>query len=313
MGIASLARPMRPTFAFLSVFATLLLAHAQAAPVAGECSPSAPAALTGVGASVRAAQARTEPPVGTIRFDVRDGRWEETRETNGSRSGRLFQGAPIELISAPTRFPRCGNERVTAYVRTDDGVVHALPMGGYDAASNRYSAWFLPPTGARSIDVWFKSEKTRSNRWGSALETCTEWDSDFGGNYHFDLTPYEPSVAIFPADAAAGPVLDKPLAAGGALALDYDPARLTGCRSSHRGYPTWQITAHARFDDGTEKRAVVVENGRPSTRFPVIAIPEGATSAEVWFENLGLYPGDRPVSCRAFDSKYGANYRFEIR
>lgn len=252
------------------------------------------------------------PPGAALNFRVEDGAWVTKVETGNGGAGVLFAGAPIELISAAARFPRCGNSNVTAFLRTDDGRVFTVPMNGGDMMLNRHG-WTTIPADAKSIDVWFKSESQTSDRWGSNVQTCTEWDSNFGNNYHFDLKSFDPSIAHFGGAAGSAPSLEKPLTKGGAIAFDYDPSRLTGCRTSHMGYPTWGIRAHARFDDGREATADIVEPGDRDPRHVSIGIPDSANHAEVWFENYGLYPGDPGTSCQAWDSNGGANYSFDVQ
>lgn len=308
--IAPRAGPMRAHFLVLSVLSAF--AFTARADSLGSCSEDR-GPLAAFGEALTEAGASEIPVPGVaLNFRVEDGRWITKVETGNGGQGVLFAGAPLELISAPSRFPRCGNSNVTAYVRTDDGRLFTVPMGGYDYMLNRFGNVQLPAD-AKSVDVWFKSESQSSDRWGGNVQTCTEWDSNFGKNYHFDLKPFDPSVAHFPADASAAPSLDEPLKKGGAIALDYDPARLTGCRTSNMGYPTWGIRAHARFDDGSEATADVVMPGDREARRASIGIPDGASHADVWFENYGLYPGDPASACKAYDSNLGANYSFDVR
>lgn len=281
----------------------LLASHAFATPLSSCEDASDLPSVASLGAAVHSAAGLYAPPSGRVGFRVEGGRW-----TNDA--AMLFEGAPLELVSSPARFPKCGNSNVTGYVRTDDGQILTVPMGGYDVADNRYGSVSLP-AGTRSVDVWFKSESFTSDRYGSNVQSCVEWDSNFGRNYSFPVNLFEPSVATFA--AGASPSLSEPLRAGGAIAFDYDPARVTGCRTSHLGHPTWGVRAYARFSDGSVKAADIVLPGDRDARHPSIGIPDGATKADVWFENYGLYPGEPANACKSYDSNGGANYSFNVQ
>ena len=90
------------------------------------------------------------------------------------------------------------------------------------------------------------------------------------------------------------------LVPGGTVRLEYDPARLTTCRNSRNGNDLWDITAHVRWNTGEGSSATI----KPGAL--LVSIPTTARSFEVWFENTAV-PG-----CQAWDSNFGANYRFDL-
>lgn len=109
------------------------------------------------------------------------------------------------------------------------------------------------------------------------------------------------------------------LVEGGALAIDYDPARLPQCRASHNGNPGWNITGFARFwPSGTQAQADIMAHAASSAgppdyfswirTIPVVSIPPGTTEVEMWFMNGSSF--DRP--CTAWDSNHSANYHFAV-
>lgn len=51
---------------------------------------------------------------------------------------------------------------------------HRAPLGSYPVLS------LTPPPGARSVELWFL---------GSNDGPCTDWDSDYGRNYSFPISP----------------------------------------------------------------------------------------------------------------------------
>ncbi len=104
------------------------------------------------------------------------------------------------------------------------------------------------------------------------------------------------------------------IVAGGELSIEYALGRLEQCRGTHNGHPAWDVRAIVRFSPGGETvegsvRAFETVNGFPTTRASAIpllaAVPRSATRAEVWFHNTG-------INCSAWDSNFGANYRFDV-
>lgn len=106
------------------------------------------------------------------------------------------------------------------------------------------------------------------------------------------------------------------LVPSGKLVIDYDLARLSTCRGTHNGYPAFDITAFVRFSPGGQQveqsvRTFDAPGGVPnfstlrSQPFE-LTIPNGATRAELWFSNTGLWCGP------SYDSNDGNNYTFDI-
>ena len=104
---------------------------------------------------------------------------------------------------------------------------------------------------------------------------------------------------------------------GGFLQIFYMPERLPDCRNTHNGYPCWDMLAHGFFSPGGEEFSGSVihfldNNGTPTNEVSpqplTVRIPQNAQYVEIWFENFSGCGS----SCRAWDSNYGANYRFDI-
>ena len=86
-------------------------------------------------------------------------------------------------------------------------------------------------------------------------------------------------------------------------------SRLPTCRATYNGYQTWDVIAHYRFDGGEVHDASVTTSLSDYERIAGaarIALPAGARSLEMWFENT-----DR-TGCDTWDSRYGANYVFSL-
>lgn len=108
------------------------------------------------------------------------------------------------------------------------------------------------------------------------------------------------------------------LVAGQPVTLTWSLDRLSSCRGTHNGYPAWDVTAFVRFaPSGTmvegSVRGFESLNGTPTNAgaksVPLqVAIPVGTTSMEVWFKNWS----GAGMSCEAWDSNLGNNYRFPV-
>lgn len=104
---------------------------------------------------------------------------------------------------------------------------------------------------------------------------------------------------------------------GGTFDVYFDLDRLPACRGTHNGHPAWDLVGYARFLPGGQlvegsMRELVTDNGRPTNeaheRLWTLSAPADATAVELWFRN---YTG-AGSSCEAWDSNWGANYRFEL-
>ena len=113
-------------------------------------------------------------------------------------------------------------------------------------------------------------------------------------------------------------ILVGELRQGGYLQISYAPERLPDCRNSDGGHAYWDIIAHGRFlpsgeaFDGSVVR--ILNSDGSLTAQPeilTVRIPQdeiGIQQVEIWFENFNRYG----PSCHAWDSNYGANYKFDI-
>ncbi|HEU5057542.1 MAG TPA: DUF6209 family protein [Kofleriaceae bacterium] len=141
------------------------------------------------------------------------------------------------------------------------------------------------------------------------------------GSYHTQGTrsiDRDPSMcdAVVRFERDWSETVNRAVVRGRRLVVSYDPERLTACRGTHNGYPAWDLRAHVLFAPGGEHvdgtlKSHHTDHGYPLPQFDPVpfttAIPEAATSAEVWVHNTGLW------GCSAYDSDFGRNYRFVIR
>jgi hypothetical protein len=153
------------------------------------------------------------------------------------------------------------------------------------------------------METWVRAE---------APDGCVVYDSDFGMNYELAAHMWAPTLVRFGDDwseRASGPLLR-----GGVVAIEYDLDRLPDCRVIYRGFPGWDIIAHAAFDGVVVPGHSVVRSAGPGAygleREPALAffaIPWDASELELWFEN-----DQYPPTCRAWDSDFGSNYHFPL-
>lgn len=88
---------------------------------------------------------------------------------------------------------------------------------------------------------------------------------------------------------------------GEPLHIEYDIARLPGCRSSYRGQDAWSIAGYARFHPGMELESVALKSGAGE-----VDVPAAASRVELWFNNTDN------TGCVAWDSQFGQNYWVDV-
>jgi len=154
------------------------------------------------------------------------------------------------------------------------------------------------PSTATSIELWFST----SNRWG-----CIAYDSNDGANYRFEVAPRAHGGAVLAFDADFSESQSAALEAGDSVVLHYAPERLATCAGSTGGRAAWGITGYWKVDGG-EVHSLMVARAQGSELVaadPSITVPPGR-ELQLWFEATSVW------GCHAYDSDYGANYRFAI-
>lgn len=217
------------------------------------------------------------------------------------QQGPLYLGGEVQLSVDPSRFPTCGTlGTVTAFLRAEDGQVTEVVLDQGEPGEYRWGASWLPVQGG-TLEIWLRSSRD---------DGCEEWDSRFGENYRFDLTPWRPVRMVFAADWTETVAAEGGLRAGDTLIIDYDFGRLPDCRVIYRGFPGWDIVAHLRIDGKEVISQSLVGRPDPPTvtrQLGVIPIPLGARRIELWFEN-----SQYPPTCQAWDSDFGRNYPVDL-
>lgn len=216
-------------------------------------------------------------------------------------SSALVNGSKVRVIYDTDRLPQCRGDyngqpawSITGYWQLNGGAVHSFEAGGYSPSQGTEEPVFeLTDTG--DLAMWFQI----TNQWG-----CSAWDSNYGSNYHFSVQQ-QPTLTF---TAAWQTEVQGVLASALAVTVSYDLSRLPTCRQTYNGYATWDIVAWYRFDGGAAQSIpVTAVSGSDKVSAPAeIAIPSGAQTLELWFENT-----DR-TGCVAWDSAYGQNYVFSL-
>jgi hypothetical protein len=95
-----------------------------------------------------------------------------------------------------------------------------------------------------------------------------------------------------------------PLTAGSTVQVRYDLSRLTACRGTMYGREAWGVTGFWRLNAGEPRSFALSDNGAPVTA--TLSLPAAPGTLELWFQNNNRW------GCNAYDSAYGANYRFAV-
>lgn len=223
-----------------------------------------------------------------------------------TQSGPIVAAGRATIHYDPARLPNCRATYqgfpawgITASWAVDGGQAFSQPVTTFqNGAVVPIDVTFDVPPGA-DLAVWFFA----SDEYG-----CTQWDSNYGRNFHFALVDDAPIVHFpFPGWSENQ---SAPLVAGHDFIVDYDIRRLSTCRQDYNGIQTWDVTVNYRFDGGAVQSAslTTAPNDYQRLQAPArLTAPKGASTVDLWFENT-----DR-TGCETWDSAYGANYRFALQ
>jgi hypothetical protein len=224
-------------------------------------------------------------------------------------TGTPTAGKPVSIAYALDRLPQCrGNVggggpgwTITGFYSENGGTakpfdVTALSPDGKDRVAK--PATIVLSQGG-DVAMWFQV----TSRFG-----CSEFDSAFGQNFHFDVKGAEPQAgATITFGASGDPRVEGRLEAGGKVRVHYEQDRLPKCRRSQGGYPQWAITGFSQLD---REQAHTFDTGRPngSDREEVDAVIDlpHAGDLALWFQVVSV------GGCMEYDSKGGANYKFRV-
>jgi hypothetical protein len=224
-------------------------------------------------------------------------------------SGRPKAGGALRVEYAIERLPQCrGNVggggpgwNIAGYYSENGGPaklfeVTELTPDGKDRVAKPAR---IPLTNGGDLALWFQV----SSRWG-----CSEYDSQFGQNFHVDVEGPAPEAGATIVFAKDGSIDQQgELRSGGKVKVRYEQERLPQCRRTQGGNPLWNISGFASLG-GAE--AQTFSTGKPvgSDREAIDAVIELPRAGELalWFEVTSV------GGCHEVDSKGGENYRFTV-
>ena len=107
-----------------------------------------------------------------------------TADWREEASGSLVAGRKVRVVYDTERLPQCRGDfnghpgwTITGFQSQDGGEAETFEAGGFSPSGGSAEPVFgLEEPG--DLEIWFQI----TNRWG-----CSEYDSDFGANYHFDV------------------------------------------------------------------------------------------------------------------------------
>jgi hypothetical protein len=232
-----------------------------------------------------------------------------TADFQTSIVGEAAAGKGLRVEYALERLPQCrGNVggggpgwNITGFYSENGGIpktfeVSALTPDGKDRVAK--AAHVVPAQGG-DVAIWFQI----SSAFG-----CSEFDSQYGQNFHLAVKGPEPVAgASIVFDKSGNPTVDGELKAGGKVKITYAQDRLPQCRRVEQGNPVWTVTGFAQID---HEAAHTFDTARPvgSDRQEIDALVDLPHSGELalWFQVTSL------GGCMQYDSKSGANYKFPI-
>ncbi len=216
--------------------------------------------------------------------------------------GTVAPGAVGTISYDTSRLPNCRATQdsvaawaIAAYVSVDGGAAIEIP---FPSQNGVVTAAFEIPW-ASDLAFWFHASDDSG---------CSEWDSDYGQNFHFAIAQIttEP-IVHFRSDFTTS--TEGGVHAGEAITIDYDFRRLAQCRSYEAGnMPAWGITMFSQIDGGTIT-TTELDRTVDGDRFGqpvVITPPQGSHTLSLWFQNTDVY------GCSTWDSDYGQNYNFSL-
>lgn len=286
MNTQSLRSSFRLTFLPLAAFSMLAM-------LAGCTSDVADAGTTGDEQDVTSESA-------TLTFGA---------DFSASVKGELVAGKSVRVDYDLARLPGCrGNKNggpgynFAGYYSENGGEakifeVSKVSEDGKDRVSKPAS---IKLTQGGDVAIWFQV---------TSVFGCSEFDSNFGQNYHFEVGGRVPSTGASIVFGSDGKFEQSgAIHAGDRISVRYDQSRLTKCEQTQGGHPVWTISGFAQVD-GEEPKAFDTGRAEGFEREAIdaiVQIPADARKLALWFQAHSI------SGCNEYDSNEGQNYVFEI-
>ena len=235
--------------------------------------------------------ARTTTSSATIDF---------AKDWSVTQTGSISPGQSLTFRYDLARLPKChlieyGQPAwaILAYVSFDGGSPTPLVLAPQNGITTGVIETTIPTPIAKDVAFWF---------YASDDGGCTEWDSNYGKNFHFSILKAQGPTVHFgkswttTVSGSVGP---------GTVLVDYDLSR-AACRSTYNGNDAFGVTMYASVD-GNAPDAIDMTEQVGARRFAkpqYVSLPKGDHTLSIWFENSDVY------GCHGWDSNYGANYSF---
>jgi hypothetical protein len=232
-----------------------------------------------------------------------------TKDFKTSLSGTPRAGGALRVDYALERLPQCrGNVggggpawNITGFYSENGSAAKTFAVTDLssDGKDRVASPARIELSQGGDLALWFQV----SSAFG-----CSEFDSQFGQNFHVDVDGPPPDASATITFGQSGePRQEGKLAAGGKVKVRYEQDRLPQCRRVQAGIPQWSISGFASMDGA---KAQPFSTGRPdgADREEIDAVLDLPRAGELslWFEVTSV------GGCHEFDSLGGANYRFRV-
>ncbi|AKV00718.1 hypothetical protein AKJ09_07381 [Labilithrix luteola] len=226
-------------------------------------------------------------------------------------TGTPKAGKRLRVEYALDRLPQCRGEvggggpawNITGFY-SENGApaktfeVTKLSSDGHDRVAK---SALLPISSGGDVAIWFQV----TSSFG-----CSEYDSQYGQNYHFAVTGRAPEVAARLVFKESGEVEQQgELHAGDKIAVYYEQGRLPQCHRVERGAPVWTVSGFSQFEGGAVK---AFETGRANgsdreTIDAILELPQRTGQIVFWFEVNSI------DGCMHLDGNGGMNYAFDVK
>lgn len=224
-------------------------------------------------------------------------------------SGSAKAGSPITIQYSLDRLTSCrGNVggggpgwNIYGFYSENGGPaksfeVTKITSTGKDRESK--AATIVPSQGG-DLALWFQV---------TSVFGCTDYDSDFGQNFHIQVQGDAPAaIPTITFEKSGAPTVKGELVAGGKVKIHYAQERLDKCESYQGGNPVYGIGGTALLNG--QKQTFDTGRAEAGQRVAVDAVLDlpAPGQLELWFETTSIH------GCHEYDSNLSANYKFDVR
>lgn len=224
-------------------------------------------------------------------------------------TGAAKAGSPITIQYSLDRLTSCrGNVggggpgwNIYGYYSENGGEAKSFEVtkiSGTGKDRESKPATIIPSQGG-DLAIWFQV---------TSVFGCTDYDSDFGANYHIQVQGDAPqTLPTITFEKSGDPTVKGDLKAGGKAKIHYAQERLDKCESFQGGNPVYGISGTAMLNG--QKQAFDTGRAEGGKRVAVDAIIDlpAPGQLELYFETTSIH------GCHEYDSNMSANYKFDVK